>query len=466
MLMLFNLFLVACGGATATTSGQIVPTATPTLRQTATVAPTRTVQPTATRAVQATPTPIVLPTSTPLPPSPTPTPPPPNFDENVAFKHLQVLVNDIGVREAGTPNHEKAGDFIENYFRSLKLQTQRPLSSFDSLIDRGSGLKLTANGQTEQIKGSSLRFSTNIKVTAPLAKAGQALNGSLTAGSLQGKIALIERGGITFADKAKNAKAAGAIAVIIYNNQAGELNGTLGSDVGMPVIGVNQAEGQKLLVFADQNAMVEFTVDIAVEKRNFSNVVGIRPALTPKSPNPPVLIIGGHYDSVPAGPGANDNASGTVIVMELARVMQTKYPDVELRFIAFGAEEFGLYGSADYVKNLSQAERARVKAMLNIDMVAVGNTLYFGGNNTLVQLAFAGASEVGAGDVQAMPNSLVNGSSDHAPFAQAGISVLFFYRGEDPNYHQPTDTSDKIIPSRLGLVGNIVIKVIDSYVIN
>jgi aminopeptidase YwaD len=475
-ILLLSLILTACGGQTAvsgTAATQINPTVTATIGQTqATVPATRppnTVTPT--RPTQTTPTAIVLPTATPVPATATavpasPTPAlPVNFTSGLAYKHLTTLVDDIGIREAGTPNHEKAGDYIESYFRSLNLRIERPQLSFDLLANRSAGVRFVSNGQPQEIKGTPLRFSTSGKFSVPLANAGLALNGALANGSLNGKIALIERGQNTFGEKVKNAKAAGALAVIIYNNSDSALNGTLGQSFDLAVLGVSKAEGQTLVALANQNAQIEFNVEIVNEKRNFTNVVGIRPALTPNSANAPVLIIGGHHDSVPAGPGANDNGSGTAITLELARVLQTKYPNFELRFIAFGAEEYGLHGSAEYVKNLSNAERTRIKAMLNIDMVAVGNTLYFGGDKTLVQLAFGAANEVGAGNPQGM-SADANGSSDHAPFAQAGIPVLFFYRGEDPNYHKATDTSDKIDPNRLGIIGNIAVKVLDGYTNN
>lgn len=82
------------------------------------------------------------------------------------------------------------------------------------------------------------------------------------------------------------------------------------------------------------------------------------------------MYVTSHYDSVPEAPGANDNASGTSTVLELARIMKNIPTDKEIRFITFGAEEIGLVGSRYYVSKLSGEEIKRSKANFNLDMVA------------------------------------------------------------------------------------------------
>ena len=153
-------------------------------------------------------------------------------------------------------------------------------------------------------------------------------------------------------------------------------------------------------------------------------------------------------------------ASGTAVVLELARVLKNKYPNYELRFIGFGGEEIGLIGSTEYVKGLNEAERKRIVAMVNIDMIAVGDTMQLEGSPELTKLAFGAASEVGVGNVQGTPPEFA-GASDHAPFISAGIPALFLNRQTDPNYHRAGDTRDKVQARYLELTGQIVIKVIE-----
>ena len=119
---------------------------------------------------------------------------------------------------------------------------------------------------------------------------------------MSGNIALVSRGSCTFSQKSINAKAAGAVAAIIYNNEAGELSGTLGEPFKeyAPVVGISQADGKALL---DKLAQGEVTaavkIDAIVEERVSYNVI----AETKTGDHDNVLILGGHTDSVPAGPG-------------------------------------------------------------------------------------------------------------------------------------------------------------------
>jgi len=386
------------------------------------------------------------------------------FSGTLALAHVKELASKIGIRAVGTPGHELGADYLEGYFKQLGLKVERPIASFEQSDDKGSYLSYTGtDGQPVILKGNAVNYSGSAKVSGPLVYVGIGMDGQIPANSLKGKIALIMRGQISFNDKVQNAKKAGAIGIAIYNNVQGELDtATLGTPTDLPVVGLSDANGTKLRQLLDSNKndfIINLETRIVTDKVSISNVIGVRPA----SKNPataPVIIIGGHYDSVPAGPGANDNASGTAVTLELAHVLQNQYHQYEFRFIGFGGEEIGLVGSGEYVKNLSAEERKRVVAMINIDMVTVGSQLYIGGSPDLTKLAFGAANEVGAGDVQGLPADL-NGASDHASFAQAGIPVLFLNRENDPNYHRAGDTTDKVLPDRLEQIGNIVIKVID-----
>jgi len=159
----------------------------------------------------------------------------------------------------------------------------------------------------------------------------------------------------------------------------------------------------------------------------------------------PLVIVGAHYDSVPGSPGANDNASGTVTVLELARQMANSPLSERVWFMFFDGEEDGLWGSRRFVEQNPELVRG-LKAMLNLDMVGVdvNGSLGIGGSPELRALADCNALQVACG-------SAPGGGSDHVPFAQAGVPVLFFFRGLDPNYHRPTDTvADPVLMAQTG----------------
>ena len=88
------------------------------------------------------------------------------------------------------------------------------------------------------------------------------------------------------------------------------------------------------------------------------------------------IIVGAHYDSADAGPGADDNASGLAVMLEVARLISSQATPYTIRFIAFGAEESGLLGSYAYLNQMSQEEFENVIAMINLDSLIAGDVAY------------------------------------------------------------------------------------------
>src|SRR5690606_33086586 len=127
-------------------------------------------------------------------------------------------------------------------------------------------------------------------------------------------------------------------------------------------------------------------------------------------------VTGGHYDSVQQAPGASDNASGTATVLEIASVLAHAGRMGSDCFVLFGAEELGLIGSAHYVSQLSDEEKSRLKAMLNFDMVGVGDEAWWLiGDGPLQERMQEIARDLGIENVT--PSTLIRGlGSDHASF--------------------------------------------------
>jgi hypothetical protein len=192
------------------------------------------------------------------------------------------------------------------------------------------------------------------------------------------------------------------------------------------------------------------------------NVVGRFPGTHPELPK---VVVGAHYDHLGRGwpdvhqgdegkvhPGADDNASGIAVMLELARVLGPQWrPKRTVVFVAFTAEEAGKLGSAHYVRELGDSPANRVMAMINLD--TVGRL----GAGELLVLATESAREWahifrGAGFVTGVPVKTVAhdiGSSDHTSFLEAEIPAVQLFTGAHADYHRPTDTTDKIDPSGL-----------------
>ncbi len=171
--------------------------------------------------------------------------------------------------------------------------------------------------------------------------------------------------------------------------------------------------------------------------------------------------MGGHYDSVPAGPGANDNASGTATALEIASVLAADGELDDVCFVLFGAEEVGLIGSGAFVRSLSPDERSDVQGMLNFDMVGAGTDWLLSGSDELRDLAAAEADRLGL--VYQTSGGLPAGAgSDHAPFIQAGIPAIIFHRLGDPHYHTNEDTAGFIQVNFLEEIGTLGLAVLDA----
>ena len=195
---------------------------------------------------------------------------------------------------------------------------------------------------------------------------------------------------------------------------------------------------------------VEIAVALEAADRTAVNVVGILPGRDPALAGEAV-VLGAHYDhlGLTGGaiyPGADDNASGTAVVVGLARAFAAAGGlDRTLVFVLFGAEEIGLVGSGHYVRHPT-VPLARTVAMINFDMVgrlhdATVRVSGVDSGGSLREVASRAASEIGvSADLRGSPF----GPSDHSRFYTAGTPVLFFHTGSHPDYHRPGDTADKI----------------------
>ena len=375
---------------------------------------------------------------------------------------VDALSGQIGERPAGSTNYDQAAAYASGQLLGWGYQPTLqpfPIVNYD---DRGATLDIVSGG-VATLAPDTLMFSAGSQVEAPLvAVGGVGAPEDLAGVDVQGKIALVQRGTLRFAEKVANAAAAGAAGVIVYNNEgSARVRGSLGRMSNVPAVTVSGDDGQRLLqLLASGPVVVRLGVDASTSEQPASNVIA---ELQGGTAAPGVVVFGGHLDSVPGSPGANDNASGSAVVLELARQLASVDPSQRphtVRFVLFGAEEIGLFGSRHYVDTLSEAERRSIVAMINLDMVGVGDQWRFGGTDSLVQAALGATNELGE---QALPmRGPQTGASDHANFLSAGIPALFIHRVDDPNYHSGGDRPGLIDPRALSSAGTIALRVLES----
>jgi Zn-dependent M28 family amino/carboxypeptidase len=197
--------------------------------------------------------------------------------------------------------------------------------------------------------------------------------------AVQGAVALVQRGTCPFVQKWQLAQDAGAVGVIIFNegDTASRQNALFVDnqipDATAPAVLSSFALGKELYdaYQAGENPTVDFQTFGHLQDRFFNQVI----AETPKGDPNNVVVVGAHLDSVPAGPGINDDGSGTSLLLTMAqRLARPGHPlKQKIRFGWWGAEEEGLIGSNYYAENLSDDEVGKIDVMLDYDMLSSPN---------------------------------------------------------------------------------------------
>ncbi len=223
------------------------------------------------------------------------------------------------------------------------------------------------------------------------------------------------------------------------------------------------------------NTEVDAETEVIPIKENTMNVIGL---LEGKSKSNDYVIVGGHYDHLGMGGstsrapgtvavhyGADDNASGISLLIELAQKASKNRPERSILFIAFGAEEMGLLGSGYYVSN-PILKKENAKAMFNLDMVGRLNeekSLMINGTGTAKETDSLLSIGLDSTAFNLIKSSGGTGPSDHSSFYTEGIPVLFFTTGVHDEYHTPRDKAELINYEGTELVGKEIYNLLSLY---
>lgn len=225
--------------------------------------------------------------------------------------------------------------------------------------------------------------------------------------------------------------------------------------------------------------------EFTVQNKKTNNIIAY---ITPKRPkSDEIIVVGAHFDHLGSRgdtyyPGADDNASGVAGVMAIATAL-SKYKDklshtVSIQF--YSAEELGLIGSKYYTNNpLLPKDKPDINkhiAMVNLDMIGYLNKKYSKNENTTryrddkCWQVFKYGLNISLQDIvqklskkYSFANNISGyrpGGSDHAPFYNKGIPVVFLHTGLHPHYHKPTDTSDKLNYDGLTMVAKMALEIV------
>lgn len=211
-------------------------------------------------------------------------------------------------------------------------------------------------------------------------------------------------------------------------------------------------------------------VNVISEQRKTSNVIGYIPARNKKSKES--ILITAHYDHLGTDKidgsiyrGANDNASGTAVLLEVARTLSANncyLPSINVVFIAFSGEEEGLIGSYNYVNN-PLFPLSEIRAVLNMDMVGTGNGILIAGTDQVKYKELTDNIKQSSDclDINVpIVKNLLNAGSDHYFFHINNVPNVFFIRDNPTGiggYHNTFDTPDTVDPTNLSETGELVI---------
>ncbi|EEQ88518.1 aminopeptidase [Blastomyces dermatitidis ER-3] len=299
-------------------------------------------------------------------------------------------------RVFGTEGHEATIDYL---VKELKRTRYYDVSKQEQVhLWSKSEATLKVNGENKEVLPMTYSPSGDAKAELVLVNNLGCVPADFPP-EVNGKIALILRGECPFGLKSALAGSAKAVGALIYNNIPGSLSGTLGAPSNPagpypPTVGVSKEIGDDLAArLGSGTLMGELFANSQFENRTTYNVI----ATSKGGDKNNIIAIGGHSDSVEAGPGINDNGSGIIGNLAIAKALaRFKVPNA-VRFLFWTAEEYGLLGSQYYVDNLSPEERDKIRLYLNFDMTASPNyayMIYDGDGSTFNFTGPSGSAEI------------------------------------------------------------------------
>jgi Iap family predicted aminopeptidase len=370
----------------------------------------------------------------------------PRISQRALVSHLTALAEIAereGDRAAGTPGYDASVEYVAGVLRDAGWRVRVQEVPMALWRERSPAtLALEGAGELRPVRDFRVpSYAGGGSAEGALRVVGDACEASDFDELAPGEVALTSIGGCLLWRKSLTARRAGAAALLVQTKTSGR--GVPSATLAVPRIGLPVALIDRRVELRS-GELVRLAIDAITERGTTRNVI----AESGRSRGP-VAMAGAHLDSVPGGPGINDNGSGVATLLAVAETFGRRTPG-RVRLAFWGGEEEGLVGSRRYVRELSEGQRREIEAYLNLDMVGSPNAVpavYSDGTPRLARLLrrLHPGSERGA---------LTGNRSDHSPFEGAGVAVNGLYTGanergpggrpRDPCYHLPCDGLDNV----------------------
>jgi len=378
------------------------------------------------------------------------------------LKHIDAFqriadAND-GTRASGTPGYDASADYVQRLLTKAGYQVTRQQFDFPFYEEEHWLFTQTGPAPRDFVDGvdfdlmeysgsgavESAVVAIDLNLTDQAATTSGCEASDFDGVDITGKIALMQRGTCAFGDKAANAEAAGAAGAIIMNQGNGTdpsrheiYAGTLGVPIGIPTFATTYGLGVELA--QTPGVVLRLEAQTTIETRSTSNVI----AQTRHGRTDNVVMAGAHLDSDLAGPGVNDNGSGSAALLEVALQMAKVKPHNAVRFAWWGAEENGLLGAEYYVGQLTESAADDIALYLNFDMVASPNYVFgvYDGDDSAQEGEGPGPQGSAAIETvferfftargKATAAADFTGRSDYGPFIAIGIPAGGLFTGAE-----------------------------------
>lgn len=405
-----------------------------------------------------------------------------------------------GNRAVGTPGYDASLDYVADKLRRKGFEVTTP--EFSARVFTTGKPAFTVAGV--EVEATPLRYTAGTPdggvggplVAAPADETPGCAPSDYDGLDVKGAVVLVDRGKCKFTEKLAIVARLGAVAMVVADNvDEASMPGSLNEDnsVTIPAISVTKADGTRLRAAPGP---VKLVLDAKTRTVTSRNVIAQTTTGSPEN----VVMAGAHLDSVPEGPGLNDNGSGVVAVLETAlRLGGAPQVANAVRFAFWGAEEIGTVGSREYVASLDDEQLRDIALYLNFDMLASPNAGYFtyDGNQSArlargegpprVPEGSAGIERTLVGYLKAAgkpaQDTSFDGRSDYDAFTEAGIPAGGLFAGAeekktaeqarlwggtadapfDPGYHQGSDTMAAINREALAIQGSGVAYAVGLY---
>lgn len=400
------------------------------------------------------------------------------FSAKRAFEHV-INLSRFGSRLAGTEGDRKSIEYVAKKFDEANLNVEFDEFKAPCFIEKETALIVTYP-ERKELKARAMLYSPSTPpegIVGEVTHAGYGTREDFAKLDVREKVVtfLRTKDKDAFWEEATNASKGEAKAIIMVDYNPWIFTATLETGFfniekrflpiepkPIPAVTIPKEDGRYLMERASKGRVeVGLKVDTLLEDRTTKNIRGI--IRGSKYPDEKMLVIA-HRDSANT-PGANDNASGLAVLLELARVLPQHKPKRTVELVAMGAEEeLGSLGSYNYCK-LHKEELKNIKAVINVDMIAVGSKL-----NIITEGLWPDVGKIKTTDwlnkllfeVAEELNYFMEygicpfATSDEGRFIDAGVPATWLWKPDDPYYHSMEDTVEKVNPNDIKVACDIV----------